>query len=138
MDDDIDVDGEDDVLFGAAQFTEGDIIPLVNGNLDGDGASEAGDETGPGPASTSQEGASATALKDLVANGKLVRRKVQNVGDLKQTMDEVMGIGEAEEVEKAIEKARRDKNDVALIKALESKVQLMVNILFPTAHAFVG
>lgn len=122
------MDGEDDTLFGAAQFTEGDIIPLTNGNPDGDVASEAGDETG--LASTSQEGASTTALKELVASGKLVRRKVHNVGDLKQTMDEVMGVGEAEEVEKAIEKARRDRNDAALIKALENKVQLVVSLLF--------
>ena len=126
------MDGEDDILFGAAQFTEGDIIPLTNGNPDGDVASEAGDETG--LASTSQ-GASTTALKELVASGKLVRRKVHNVGDLKQTMDEVMGVGEAEEVEKAIEKARRDMNDAALIKALESKVQLVVSMLFRLYHS---
>ena len=136
VDDDIDVDGEDDVLFGAPQFTECDIIPLTNGKPDGDAASDVERETE--PATTSQEGASAATLKDLVAKGKLVRRKVHNVDDLKQTMDEVMGIGEAEEVEKAIEKARRDKNDAALIKALESKVQLMVSIFFSTALAFVG
>lgn len=130
MDDDIDVDGEDDVLFGAAQFTEGDIIQLTNGDPDGSAASEAGDD--PVELYTSQEGSSTMALKDLVANGKLVRRKAHNVGDLKQTVDEVMGIGEAEEVEKAIEKARRGKNDAALIKALESKVQLVVSILSQT------
>ncbi|KZT71476.1 hypothetical protein DAEQUDRAFT_744178 [Daedalea quercina L-15889] len=125
VDEEIDVDGEDDVLFGAAQFTEGDIIPLANGHHDGDPSSNAELNTSAGHA-----GGRSTILRDLVATGKLVRRKLDDVGDLKRTMkrtmNEVMGIAEAEEVDQAIEKARRDKDDATLIQALESKVQLMV------------
>ncbi|TFY56581.1 hypothetical protein EVJ58_g7551 [Rhodofomes roseus] len=123
IDDEIDIDGEDDVLFGAAQFTEGDTIPLAKDPREEDPGSDAEDGTGSLP--TRREEVDRTTFKDLLENGKLLR-KVQAAGDLKQTMDEVMGVGEAEEVERAIEEARRDGDDAALIKALESKVQLMV------------
>lgn len=126
VDDDIDVDGEDDVLFGVAQFTEGDIIQLADRHPDGDAASEGGDV--PVEPHASREPPSTTALKDLVADGMLVRRKT-DMSDLEQAMDEVIGIGEAEEVERAIEKARRHKNNAALIKALENKLRLVVSIL---------
>jgi len=125
VDDDIDIDGEDDALFGAAQFTHSDIIPLANGRREEGPGADIEDDTGNTPAR--REGDNKAAFQDLLVSGKLVRRKVKAVGDLKQTMDEVIGVGEAEEVEKAIKRARRDGNDAALIKALESKVQLMVS-----------
>ena len=41
-----------------------------------------------------------------------------------------MGLGEAEEVDASVELARRAGNSTALIKALESKVELLVGALF--------
>lgn len=67
-------------------------------------------------------------MRDLVAEGKVIRHRVE---DAKQVMDEVMGVGDAERVDLAVELARRGGDQAALVKALESKVRLLVSAACP-------
>ena len=139
VDDEIDVDGEDEALFGAPQFTEQDVVAPpelneINGALSDAGtdadvdvdmngdAAASGATSGDGPEREPKRGKS---LRDLVAEGKVIRQKV--VEDAKLKMNEVMGVGDAEKVDLAVELARRAGDQAALIRALESKVQLLVS-----------
>lgn len=139
VEDEVDVDGEDEVLFGAAQFTENDIL-AVSGQHESEDEDDdvdvgTGDivETSRDTAQTVEKSDdnAAKALKELLVEGKVVKR---HVDDVKRAMDEVMGVGEAEEVEQAIERARKQNDQVALIQALENKVNLLVSII-PVIHA---
>ena len=46
---------------------------------------------------------------------------------MKKAMDEVMGIGETEALDKAVELAKKSGNPSALVEALENKVKLLVS-----------
>ncbi|KAI0796987.1 hypothetical protein C8Q75DRAFT_742951 [Abortiporus biennis] len=132
VEDDIDVDGDDDVIFGAAQFTEQDILAAEapsrashstheDEDVQIDDDSEAQEEEGVElPTSITLE----KSLKDLVAEGKLVKRRL-NPEEPKQTLDEVMGVGEAEQVDRDIDNARVCGDNANLITALENKVKLL-------------
>lgn len=133
VEDEVDVDGEDEVLFGAAQFTENDIL-AVSGQHESEDEDDdvdvgTGDivETSRDTAQTVEKSDdnAAKALKELLVEGKVVKR---HVDDVKRAMDEVMGVGEAEEVEQAIERARKQNDQVALIQALENKVNLLASL----------
>ncbi|PCH40844.1 hypothetical protein WOLCODRAFT_71360, partial [Wolfiporia cocos MD-104 SS10] len=130
VEDEVDVDGEDEAVFGAAQFSEKDII-VLSGNRQDEEEEVDVDNDVPATASVrggaSAEQTGASTLKDLPVNGKLARRQVEVVADVKRTMEEVMGVGEVEQVEQAIQKARSGGDNIALIKALESKVNFMVS-----------
>lgn len=69
------------------------------------------------------------SLRDLVAKGKVVRRRSPEdpVQDLKAKMEEVMGVGDADRVERAVVIARKHGNESALIAALDSKVKHLVS-----------
>ncbi|CCL98583.1 uncharacterized protein FIBRA_00584 [Fibroporia radiculosa] len=130
IDDDVDIDGEDDAVFGAAQFSETDVIPLATESREQDAEADDvnGDATGTPDGHTHEpkvNGDDATSLSSLVAEGKVVRRRVSTVEDVKRTMDEVMGVGETEEVERTVQKARRYGDKAALIDALEAKISLL-------------
>ncbi|KAI0720351.1 hypothetical protein C8T65DRAFT_752941 [Cerioporus squamosus] len=134
VDDEIDVDGEDEVLFGAPQFTEQDVLAPpelaqadeahsdvdteADVDVNGD-ALASGGTSGEGPQREPKKG---KTLHDLVAEGKVVRKHVE---DAKRTMDAVIGVGDTERVDLAVELARRAGDQVALVRALESKVQLL-------------
>ncbi|PIL37364.1 hypothetical protein GSI_01057 [Ganoderma sinense ZZ0214-1] len=134
VDDEIDVDGEDEAVFGAPQFTEQDVLalPADPGEVDGaesdsgtDVEIDVDDTTAPGGSSAStpeRDPKKGLSLRDLVAEGKVIRHQVE---DAKQAMNEVMGVGDAEKVDLAVELARRGGDQAALVKALESKVKLL-------------
>ncbi|KAJ8086940.1 hypothetical protein PM082_005765 [Marasmius tenuissimus] len=118
VDDEVDVDGDDAVVYGDAQFTEGDILPLPEHNSR---LPEEVEGVRDGVAEDQQP--SDTTLRDLVAEGKILK-KVSEVDDthLKARMDEIMGLGEADKMDLAILAARRKGNSSALIAALENKI----------------
>ncbi|OBZ70041.1 hypothetical protein A0H81_09845 [Grifola frondosa] len=138
VDDEVDVDGEDDAVFGAPQFTEGDILapPSDLQPRDRQDRSPSPPDTDSDPDVEIEEHDSAEGhddkakrkvkktLRDLVSEGKVVRRS-DAVDEVKRTMEEVMGVGDAEKVELAVEKARKAGDQTALIRALESKVNLL-------------
>lgn len=126
VDDEVDIDG-DDQAFGDAQFTEGDILPVdhpqpaveqdVEVEIEGDSEGEAQREQ--------------KTLRDLVAEGKVVRKAVSNDGinAVKEKMDEVMGVGDADKMDLAILAARKRGDKSLLITALKNKVKQLVSII---------
>ncbi|TCD69222.1 hypothetical protein EIP91_008325 [Steccherinum ochraceum] len=136
VDGDIDIDGEDDAVYGAVQFTEGDILAAEAGrpHSDGDSGVQVDDDHDIDIEMEASASGSAPekSLRDLVAEGKVVKRTETSVAeeDVKQTMDEVMGVGEAEEIDKSIELARLSGSSSKLVTALENKVNLLVSLAF--------
>ncbi|KAI1796156.1 hypothetical protein LXA43DRAFT_970062 [Ganoderma leucocontextum] len=134
VDDEIDVDGEDEAVFGASQFTEQDVLAPPADPAEVDGAqSDAGtdaeidvdDAVAPGntlAGAPERDPKKGKSLRDLVAEGKVIRHQVE---DAKRVMDEVMGVGDAEKVDLAVDLARRGGDQAALVKALESKIKLL-------------
>lgn len=133
VDDEVDIDGEDEAVYGAAQFTEGDVLgsrPLsvdedeeVQIDGDDDSCSQSPEASGSGQGSSS-----AATLRQLVVEGKVVKKAaVMAVDDedVKKSLDEVMGVGETEAAERAIELARKSNDMGALVTALENKVKLL-------------
>lgn len=117
----IDVDGDDEAVFGGVQFTEGDILGPTNDThvqIDSDSDDEHNES---GPHKT---------LRDLVAEGKVVRRTspTEGVEAVKAKMEEVMGVGDADRMDIAVNSARRHGNQHALIKALEDKIKQLVSL----------
>ncbi|OSD04608.1 hypothetical protein PYCCODRAFT_1363875 [Trametes coccinea BRFM310] len=130
VDDDIDIDGEDEAVFGAPQFTEDDILG-TSGRPDADEAvSDAGtdaevdvdDMTGAGDGGFDREPKQGKTLKDLVAEGKVVLKRVE---EAKRSMEAVMGVSDTEQADLAVELARRAGDPAALVRALENKVKLL-------------
>ncbi|OCH94305.1 hypothetical protein OBBRIDRAFT_770047 [Obba rivulosa] len=132
IEDEVDIDGMDDVAFGAPQFTEDDVLlpssdlkrqqdEDVDVDIDYD---ENAASVKPEPGGDEGE----KTLRELVAEGKVVRRRVEAVEEVKRTMDEVMGVGEAEEVDRAVETARKAGDNLALIQALQNKINLMISM----------
>ena len=125
-------------MFGAPQFTEQDVLapptePIIAGpqsdtdtevDVDAEDAADSGVASGSGVQRDPKKG---KTLRDLVAEGKVVR---QQSTDVKQTMDEVMGLGDSDQADLAIELARRAGDQAALVRALESKVQLLVSRVY--------
>ncbi|KAK0230403.1 hypothetical protein IW262DRAFT_1488781 [Armillaria fumosa] len=117
IEEEIDIDGDDEA-FGCPQFTEGDIL-------------------GPAPApevevdvdiETEGDGTVAMTLRDLVAEGKVTKGKEKTYEGLdvvKAKMDEVMGVGEADRMDRAVLSAKQSGSRPALIKALEEKVKYL-------------
>ncbi|KAI0832661.1 hypothetical protein BC628DRAFT_1347805 [Trametes gibbosa] len=131
VDEDIDIDGEDEAVFGAPQFTEQDLLAL--GADPPDTASDAGTDADvdvdddDAQAESSAEAIEKDArkgrtLRDLVEEGKLVHKHVE---EAKRTMEQVMGVSETEQADLAVELARRKGDQVALIRALEDKIHLL-------------
>lgn len=129
VDDEIDVDGEDEAVFGVAQFTEGDVLGRPTANEDEDV-----DVEDDGPEPTQSPGASGSNsesgdLRQLVAEGKVAKKATApgSLGDVKETMDQIMGVGEAEEAHRAVDLARKSGNSAALVEALDNKIRLLVS-----------
>ena len=137
VDEEVDVDGDDEAVFGDAQFTEKDVlVPTIGGgvtgnedllvNLDGDEEIDADGE----------EGDSSASLRGLVAQGKVMsRRQVTNTDGVKTEMDEVIGLAENDRIHQAIQAARTSGSSSALVVALENKIRYLVgnfsgNILY--------
>ncbi len=116
MEDDIDIDGDDEVVFGDAQFTESDVLGLgVEATVDVEG-------------DDNEE----KTLRDLVAEGKVVTRRPvpSDMPGIKAEMEEVMGVGEADRMDEAIKSARKRGNSLQVIQALENKIKLLVRNIF--------
>lgn len=129
VDDELDVDGDDEAMFGDAQFTEGDIVPLhpeEDINVEDDdivgqvaGPSGSGETALPeASASTSASGGGRT-LRDLVAAGKVVRRA-------EDKDEEVVRVDDTEQLDEAVNVAQATGDKEKIIAALERKVQQMV------------
>ncbi|KAG7097315.1 hypothetical protein E1B28_004676 [Marasmius oreades] len=116
VEDEVDVDGDDAVVYGAVQFTEGDILPL------NDTTTTVAEETEEEPRNEGSEDQPLDkTLRSLVAQGRSLKRASEV--DMKARMDEIMGIGETDKMELAILAARREGSHNALVVALENKIK---------------
>ncbi|PSR93784.1 hypothetical protein PHLCEN_2v4679 [Hermanssonia centrifuga] len=135
VDDDVDVDGEDEAVYGAAQFSEGDVLnPISNGQPgkeDSTGIGENGDDPSQSPGA-SGSGLTTVAIETIQA----VTINVVGLGpeshfDVNRTMDDVMGVAELEELDRAVQRARRIGDTAALVLALENKMKILTPIPSP-------
>ncbi|KII95016.1 hypothetical protein PLICRDRAFT_96569, partial [Plicaturopsis crispa FD-325 SS-3] len=102
VEDEVDIDGDDEAVFGDVQFTEGDILGL--------------------PREDGEDDATGSTLRDLVAKGKVVTRTT-GVEGVKAKVEEVMGLGDADRMDLAILTARRNNDTPGLLLALENKIK---------------
>ncbi|KJA29792.1 hypothetical protein HYPSUDRAFT_210662 [Hypholoma sublateritium FD-334 SS-4] len=120
IDEDIDIDGDDQAIFGVPQFTEGDVFPI---NVP---RQEANDEDGDVDIEdVDEETRAEPTLRHLVAAGKVVKRNVLSGGNevAKHQMDQVMGVSEIDRLDLAVAAARQRGDKFGLVLALESKLQ---------------
>lgn len=141
VEDDIDIDGEDEVLYGAAQFTEVDVVgPNGIARDEDEDVAIDDDDTHNEPPRASGSGIAPSGegpwtIRTLVAEGKVVKNgPIDSVEfqDVKHAMDEVMGVGETEMLDRAIELARKSCSSSALVEALENKVKQLVSLPYTT------
>jgi hypothetical protein len=124
----VDVDGDDEAVFGDAQFTEGDILGLADDTHPVEGLDVEIEVEIEGDSDTETQKEQKT-LRDLVAEGKVVRRRTpaEGVEAAKAKMEEVMGLGDADRMDLAVLAARKQGNASSLISALENKIKQLVS-----------
>jgi hypothetical protein len=117
VEDEIDVDGDDEVVFGVAQFTEGDIIGTATPQPAGMEDTAELDEN------------EAQALRDLVAIGKkqLPNHHTQEALSAKS----MVMFQESDRLDLAIVNAREKGDRDALLVALDNKVKQLVSPVRP-------
>ncbi len=131
VDDDVDVDGEDEAVYGAAQFSEGDVLnPISNGQPgkeDSIAIGENGDDQSQSPGA-SGSGSTTVAIETMQAvTINAVGLGPETHFDVNRTMDDVMGVAELEELDRAVHRARRTGDTAALVLALENKMKILVS-----------
>lgn len=134
VDDEIDVDGDDDLAYGAAQFTEGDVVNPLEHRSNEDEDVDIDDEGDAStPESSRDSGSSTKSLGSLVAEGKVLKKTKSKDGTsaAREEMDEIMGVAETLELDKAVELAKKSGDTQALVKALEKKLSVLVSTLLP-------
>lgn len=123
VDEDVDVDGDDEAVFGGAQFTERDILDpsfaVARTDVDESAVVDIDDDDEPGGGRT---------LRDLVAEGKVVTRRasITDLDGVRAEMEQVMGVGDTDKMEQAIILAKQSGSPTKLITALESKINQLV------------
>ncbi|KAF5358899.1 hypothetical protein D9758_004827 [Tetrapyrgos nigripes] len=149
VEEEVDIDGDDRILFGDVQFTEGDILGAgqeedLQVDIEGDGDGEdQGDEANREPdvdvdVDVDIEGEDQgedhhnpeKTLRDLIAEGRATRQHdtrtpSDNPETVKSRMEEVIGVAESDKVDLAILAAKRRRNKQDLVNALEEKVRLL-------------
>ncbi len=142
VDDELDIEGEDEDTFGAAQFNEGDLLPPDSNEdemVDIDDASADEDSSTEEPSvedssmrvSSIGQVSRARTLRDLVSTGEVVRRPLVNGGESKaiNLLNDVStpldGIADLEQEILNVE--MKDDKD-ALIAILRRKVALLVGL----------
>lgn len=125
VEDDIDIDGDDQAVFGEPQFTEGDVISLTRGE-DSDDMDE--DVVEVDDESEDEAYYEQKTLQDLIAEGRRATSG-DGVEAVRAKMNEIMGVGDTERLDSEIETAQSKGDVAALINALESKIKLLVSLL---------
>ncbi|PPQ78209.1 hypothetical protein CVT25_015528, partial [Psilocybe cyanescens] len=122
VDEDIDIDGDDQVIFGEAQFTERDIVPVNQPREDIDEDAEVEIEGDDDDEAQEEQ----RTLRDLVAAGKAPKRRITGQTDEGGPLHaDVVGMTETTKSELAILSARQRGDKIALVVALENKIKLM-------------
>lgn len=115
VDEDVDIDGDDQTVFGEAQFTEGDIVPVnerteeIDEDVEIEIENDDDDE-----AQQAQK-----SLRDLIAAGKRKASQVTQTSNVNHS-------SEADKIELAILNARQRGDKASLVSSLENKIRLLV------------
>ncbi|KAI0092180.1 hypothetical protein BDY19DRAFT_983649 [Irpex rosettiformis] len=129
VDDEVDVDGEDDLTYGAAQFTEGDVVnPLDHrSNEDDDVDIDSDGDPPPQGGSSSSGEIGARSLRNLVVAGKVVKKTAiaSSTDEARREMNEVISVAETLELDRAVEQARKSGDSWALVEALNKKLAVL-------------
>lgn len=136
VEDDIDVDGEDEGAYGVAQFSEGDVMnPLAHIRNEEEDVDIDDDEHESSNCSSSGNGGSGVqTLRDLAAEGK-VEVVTSHVQEPTRTMDQAAGTEGYEELDRAIELAKKSGKMRMLVEALERKLSVLVRRIQPLLFA---
>ncbi|KAJ6539656.1 hypothetical protein B0H19DRAFT_1180001 [Mycena capillaripes] len=120
IDDEIDIDGDDEAVFGEAQFTEGDIVATFppsqhihpsNEDMDVDIGGDDEEET----------------LRELVAQGNVIKReKSEQVEQGDTPQRDTAAVDEADKIDLAILAAKNRGDQASLVGLLQNKIKILV------------
>ena len=123
VDEEIDIDGEDDAVYGAPQFTEGDVVnPLALPNEDEDV-----DIDGDMGTSGSSSHTLVAELSGEHEDTPQIEASFTGLNNLKQAVDDISWKGELDVLTTAVERANKLGDPHALIEALQNKMKLLVS-----------
>ncbi|KAF8338775.1 uncharacterized protein EI90DRAFT_3039102 [Cantharellus anzutake] len=149
VDDELDIEGVDEAVFGDAQFNEGDIVPVnpneddvvdIDNNSDAeDSPMEEVEEEAPlgGNSSTSRV-ARARSLRDLVSAGEVLRQPIVDNDGTKMihVVNGALGsldmVDDISELNRVISSAERKEDTNILVRALKRKAALLENRIPPS------
>lgn len=118
VDDEVDIDGEDEAMFGEAQFGEADVLALPSSDRDLHPENEDIDIDIDGHLGTAQE---QQTLRHLVVEGKVLMERADSIES------KVIQSFEMDQLDLDIFTARSRNDTSALILALESKLKILVS-----------
>ncbi|EIN10507.1 hypothetical protein PUNSTDRAFT_142505 [Punctularia strigosozonata HHB-11173 SS5] len=135
VEEDIDVEGDEDMLFGDVQFTESDVVAGNGPVVLLEEVASTGDQE---IEDSGEDDAEGKSLRELVALGKVVKRGPAE-GSLavatKPSVEDAAELGDLDRAEMVLLSARRTGNPRDLVVALEGKVKLLesMRVLSSTA-----
>ncbi|KAF4619453.1 hypothetical protein D9613_005297 [Agrocybe pediades] len=117
VDEEIDIDGDDQAIFGEAQFTENDIVPVNRspGIIDDEDVDI-------------EDVESAASLQNILTNRSTSKTPTPNETTVVRTARIDDGISEMDRLDVAITYARQRGDKAGLILALENKVKALVSL----------
>jgi len=118
VEDEVDIDGEDEAVFGEAQFGEADVLALPSSDRDLHHENEDIDVDIDGHVGTSQE---RQTLRHLVVEGKVLMKQADSIES------KVIQSIEMDQLDLDIVTARSRNDPSALILALENKLKTLVS-----------
>lgn len=116
VDDEVDIDGEDEAVFGEAQFGEADVLALPSSDRDLHPENEDIDVDIDGHLGTAQE---RQTLRHLVVEGRVLMKRADS------TESKVIQSIEMDQLDLDIFTARSRNDTSALVLALESKLKIL-------------
>lgn len=120
VEDEVDIDGEDEAVFGEAQFGEADVLALPSSDHDVYPQNEDTDVDIDGQLGITQE---RQTLKHLLVEGKVLSKQVDGLGSIERTVQPL----DMDQLDAAILTASAQCDPSALIEALENKIKVLVS-----------
>jgi hypothetical protein len=120
VDDEIDIDGDDEAVFGEAQFTEGDIVATFPPSQ----------HISPGDEDMEVDiGGDEETLRELVAQGKVIKReKSEQVEPGDTAQRDTANVDEADKIDLAILAAKNRGDQASLVGLLQNKIKILVRL----------
>ena len=120
VEDEVDIDGEDEAVFGEAQFGEADVLALPSSDRDVYPQNEDTDVDIDGQLGITQE---RQTLKHLLVEGKAPSKQVDSSGSIERTVQPP----DMDQLDAAIFTASAQCDPSALIVALKNKIKILAS-----------